>query len=106
MRRDSGAPGPPGRRPAALKFFARATSTNSVMSCSAERSFMAALYSIIGKINPGAGCSLPRREVRPFAHPNTTFQEIPMKAIRLQAFGAADQLELRDVPVPVAGPRE
>ncbi len=29
-----------------------------------------------------------------------------MKAIRLHAFGAADQLELRDVPVPVAGPRE
>ena len=29
-----------------------------------------------------------------------------MKAIRLQAFGAADQLELQDVPVPVAGPRQ
>ena len=29
-----------------------------------------------------------------------------MKAIRLQAFGAADQLELQDIPVPVAGPRQ
>ena len=27
-----------------------------------------------------------------------------MKAIRLHAFGAADQLELQDVPMPVAGP--
>ena len=29
-----------------------------------------------------------------------------MKAIRLNAFGAADQLELQDLPAPVAGPRE
>ena len=29
-----------------------------------------------------------------------------MKAIRLHAFGAADQLELQEVPVPVAGPRQ
>ena len=29
-----------------------------------------------------------------------------MKAIRLHAFGAADQLELQDIPVPVAGPRQ
>ena len=29
-----------------------------------------------------------------------------MKAIRLQAFGAADQLQLQDVPTPAAGPRE
>ena len=29
-----------------------------------------------------------------------------MKAIRLQAFGAADQLELQDIPVPVAEPRQ
>jgi len=29
-----------------------------------------------------------------------------MQAIRLHAFGAAEQLELQDVPVPVAGPRQ
>ena len=29
-----------------------------------------------------------------------------MKAIRLDAFGAADQLQLQDVPVPVPGPRD
>ena len=29
-----------------------------------------------------------------------------MKAIRLQAFGAAEQLELQEVPLPVAGPRQ
>ena len=29
-----------------------------------------------------------------------------MQAIRLHAFGAADQLELQDVPAPVAGPRQ
>ncbi len=29
-----------------------------------------------------------------------------MKAIRLHAFGAADQLELQDIPAPVAGPRQ
>jgi NADPH:quinone reductase-like Zn-dependent oxidoreductase len=33
-------------------------------------------------------------------------QEISMQAIRLHAFGAADQLVLQDVPAPVAGPRE
>jgi NADPH:quinone reductase-like Zn-dependent oxidoreductase len=36
----------------------------------------------------------------------TFVQEISMKAIRLDAFGAADVLQLQDIPAPVAGPRE
>jgi NADPH:quinone reductase-like Zn-dependent oxidoreductase len=38
--------------------------------------------------------------------PSQPFKEILMKAIRLDSFGAAEQLELQDVPMPVPGARD
>src|SRR5471030_2347938 len=114
MRRDSVATGTPRWRPAALKFFARATSTNSVMSCRAERSLMALRGSgVRGYFIPSMERSIPALLVLSKAGkddhsvtPSQSFKEILMKAIRLDAFGAAEQLELQDVPMPVPGARD